>query len=229
MYTIGVFAKRVGVAVRTVQRWDREGCLKARRTLNNRRYYTEQDVVAVLGHQGKETAGQARRCVAYCRVSSQAQKPDLLNQRRVLEQFCSARGLLVDEWLEEIGGGLNFQRKQFLRLVDGVVAGTIGTVVIAHKDRLARFGFDLIAHLCEAHECELLVLNTESLSPELEMIQDLMTIIHCFSSRLYGLRNYRKALKEALTHGNGTTGHDSQNREDHRDYQGAQNSLASHP
>ncbi len=86
--------------------------------------------------------------------------------------------------------------------MDGIIADEIGTVVIAHKDRLTRFGFDLIAHLCEVHHCELLVLNTVSLSPEQEMVvQDLMTIIHCFSSRLDGLRNYRKALKEALAHG----------------------------
>ncbi len=198
MYTIGEFAKRVGVVVQTVQRWDREGRLKARRTLNNRRYYTEEDIAAVLGGGATQ---QTQRVVVYCRVSSQAQKPDLLNQRHVLEQFCAARGLVVDEWIDEVGGGLNFQRKQFLRLIDGIVADEIGTVVIAHKDRLARFGFDLIAHLCEVHHCELLVLNTESLSPEQEMVTDLMTIIHCFSSRLYGLRNYRKALKGALAHG----------------------------
>ncbi len=198
MYTIGEFAKRVGVVVQTVQRWDREGRLKARRTLNNRRYYTEEDVFTVLG---SETARQLRHNVAYCRVSSQAQKPDLINQRHVLEQFCSARGLVIDEWIDEVGGGLNFQRKQFLRLLDGIVAGEIATLVIAHQDRLARFGFDLIAHLCEQQHCALLVLNTESLSPEQEMVTDLLTIVHCFSSRLYGLRTYRKALKEALVHG----------------------------
>ena len=71
-------------------------------------------------------------------------------------------------------------------------------VVIAHQDRLARFGFALLKHLCETHETELLVMNTETLSPEQELVQDLMTITHCFSSRLYGLRNYRKALEKAL-------------------------------
>jgi predicted site-specific integrase-resolvase len=200
MYTIGEFAERIGVAVHTVQRWDREGRLPARRTLSNRRYYTEEDVNTVLGQQQRSTAVHERpsRCVAYCRVSSQAQKPDLRHQRQALEQYCVARGLVVDEWITEIGGGLNFQRKQFLRVVDGILSDDIGTLVIAHKDRLARFGFDLLEHLCETHHCELLILNTESVSPEQEMVQDLMTIIHCFSSRLYGLRNYRKALKQAL-------------------------------
>lgn len=98
----------------------------------------------------------------------------------------------------EIGGGLNFERKQFLRLVDSIMAGEIACVVLAHQDRLARFGYKLLAHLCRTHQCELLVMNTETLSPEQELVQDLITITHCFSSRLCGLRNYRQALEKAL-------------------------------
>jgi putative resolvase len=199
MYTIGEFAKRVEVAVHTLQRWDREGRLPAHRTLNNRRYYTEADVATVLG--AVFDTGPHRKSVAYLRVSRPAQKADLANQRTALEQFCVARGIIVDEWIEEIGGGLDFQRKHLLSLVDQIVAGEIGRVIIAHKDRFTRFGFDLIAHLCEQQHCELVVLNIESLSPEHEIVQDLMTILQCFSSRLYGLRNYRKGLQEALAHG----------------------------
>ena len=198
MYTIGEFAKLVGVVPKTLQRWDREGRLKAHRTVTNQRYYTDEDVAVVLG---REKTAKKKRCVVYCRVSSPAQKPDLVNQRHNLEQFCTARGLVVDEWLEEIGGGLNFGRKKFLALVDSIIAGDVGMLVIAHKDRLARFGFPLIEHLCEMHHCELIVMNNQSLSPEQELTQDLLTILHCFSSRLYGLRNYRKTLKEALAHG----------------------------
>jgi putative resolvase len=137
--------------------------------------------------------------VVYMRVSSQAQKPDLANQRTVLEQFCAARGLTGTQWISEIGGGLNFKRPKFLALVDRIITNQVATLVIAHKDRLVRFGFDLLSHLCRTHGCELLVLNTETLSPEQEMVQDLMTITHCFSARLYGLRNYRKALQKALS------------------------------
>ena len=198
MYTIGEFAKRVGVVPKTLQRWDREGRLKAHRTVTNHRYYTDEDLAIVLG---LEKPAKKKRCVVYCRVSSPAQKTDLVNQRQNLEQFCAARGLVVDEWLEEIGGGLNFQRKKFLALVDRIIAGEVGMLVLAHKDRLARFGFSLIEHLCEERQCELIVMNNQSLSPEQELTQDLLTILHCFSSRLYGLRNYRKTLKEALAYG----------------------------
>ena len=198
MYTIGEFAKRVGVVPKTLQRWDREGRLKAHRTVTNHRYYTDEDLAIVLG---LEKPAKKKRCVVYCRVSSPAQKTDLVNQRQNLEQFCAARGLVVDEWLEEIGGGLNFQRKKFLALVDRIIAGDVGMLVIAHQDRLARFGFSFIEHLCEVHQCELIIMNNQSLSPEQELTQDLLTILHCASRRLYGLRNYRKTLKEALVHG----------------------------
>jgi putative resolvase len=195
MYTPAVFAKRVGVSVKTLQKWDRMGVLPAKRTITNRRYYTDEELAAALRLPRVQ---KERRTVAYCRVSSQAQKPDLANQRRVLEAFCTQRNIEVDEWMMEVGGGLNFKRKQFLSLVDAILEGQVERVILAHQDRLARFGYQLLVHLCETHQCELLVMNTEELSPEQELVQDLLTITHCFSSRLYGLRNYRKALKKAI-------------------------------
>ncbi|TMD63183.1 MAG: IS607 family transposase [Chloroflexi bacterium] len=195
MYKPSAFAKRVGVSVKTLQKWDRIGVLPAKRTITNQRYYTDDDVAAALR---LPRVLKTRKTVAYCRVSSQAQKPDLANQRRMLEQWCQQQQIQVDEWIMEIGGGLNFERKHFVALVDAIIEGQIERVVLAHQDRLARFGYKLLAHLCEKHQCELLVLNTETLSPEQELVQDLMTIVHCFSSRLYGLRNYRKALKKAI-------------------------------
>ena len=195
MYTPAVFAKRVGVSVKTLQKWDRMGVLPAKRTITNRRYYTDEDLAAALRLPRVQ---KERLTVAYCRVSSQAQKPDLANQRRVLEAFCTQRNIEVDEWMLEVGGGLNFKRKQFLSLVDAILEGQVERVILAHQDRLARFGYQLLVHLCETHQCELLVMNTEELSPEQELVQDLITITHGFSSRLYGLRNYRKALKKAI-------------------------------
>ena len=194
-YKASEFAKWAGVSVKTLQRWDREGKLKpASRTPGNRRLYTQEQLNQLLNRTPK----QERVAVAYLRVSSQAQKPDLANQRAALEQFCIAKGIAVNEWISEIGGGLNFKRPKFLDLVDRTIHGEISTLVIAHQDRLARFGYELLVHLCKTHECQIVVLNTESLSPEQEMVQDLMTITHCFSARLYGLRNYRKAVQRAL-------------------------------
>jgi putative resolvase len=195
MYTPSQFAKKVGVSVKTIQKWDRIGVLPAKRTITNRRYYTDEDLAAALRLPRVQ---KDRRTVAYCRVSSQAQKPDLLHQQTVLQAYCEQQRIVVAEWIMEIGGGLNFERKQFLKLVDAIVAGEIACVVLAHQDRLARFGYKLLAHLCQTHQCKLVVMNTETLSPEQELVQDLITITHGFSSRLYGLRNYRKALQKAI-------------------------------
>ena len=208
MYTPAQFAKKVNVSVKTIQKWDRLGILPAKRTITNRRYYTDEDLAAALR---LPRVPKERRTIAYCRVSSQAQKPDLANQKRLLEQYCRERTIQVDEWITEIGGGMNFKRKHFLRLVDAILEGSVERVVLAHQDRLARFAYSLLAHLCETHQCELVVMNMQQVSPEQELVQDLITITHCFSSRLSGLRNYRKALEKAI-----------------KDDQSAQNPLTPH-
>ena len=191
-------AKLLGVTVKTLQRWEREKRLiPIARTSTNRRLYTITQIHSFIGLRqsgGKE----ATRMVAYCRVSSAAQKSDLINQRRVLEEFIVAKGLANVEFIEEIGGGLNFNRKKFKTLMDEIARREIKILILAHRDRLTRFGFDWFEHFAKNHGCEVLVLNQERLSPEQEMVQDLMTIVHCFSSRLYGLRNYRKKLNEAI-------------------------------
>lgn len=191
-------AKLLGVTVKTIQRWEREKRLiPIARSKTNRRLYTLSQIHSFIGLQ--QTKGkEASRLVAYCRVSSSAQKPDLVNQRRVLEEFIVAKGLANVEFIEEIGGGLNFNRKKFKILMDEIARREIKILILAHRDRLTRFGFDWFEHFAKNHGCEILVLNQERLSPEQEMVQDLMTIVHCFSSRLYGLRNYRKKLNEVL-------------------------------
>jgi len=181
-----------------LQRWEREGRLiPVARTDSNRRLYTESQILEFLGVRrsgGKEPT----RLVAYCRVSSAAQKPDLATQRKVLEEFVVAKGLAGVEFVEEVGGGLNFKRQRFVALMDEIGRREVKTLILAHRDRLTRFGFEWFEHYAKANGCEVLVLNQERLSPEQELVQDLRTIVHGFSSRLDGLRNYRKQLDEAL-------------------------------
>lgn len=189
-------AKMIGVTVKTMQRWDREGKLvPVSRTPSNRRLYSESQILSIMGmhHNVKPF-----RNIAYCRVSSAGQKPEMKNQRAALETFTIARGLESVEIIEEIGGGLNFKRKQFLSIMDAINRHEVKTLILAHKDRLVRFGYDWFEHYAKTHGCEIIVINQESLSPEEEMVQDLMTIVHCFSSRLYGLRHYKTKLNEIL-------------------------------
>lgn len=129
-----------------------------------------------------------KKLVTYCRVSSSGQKNDLISQRKAVESFCLANGKEVHEKLEDIGSGLNYKRKNFVKLMEMVEQGEISEIVIAHKDRLVRFGFEWFGKFCGDHGVKILVMNAESLSPEEEMTKDLLSIIHCFSSRLYGLR-----------------------------------------
>ncbi len=112
-----------------------------------------------------------------------------------MEMFCLNAGIAVTEWVTEIGGGMNFKRKKFTRLIDRIADGCVERLVVAHKDRLTRFGFDLIAHVADRNGCQITVANTESLSPQQELVEDLLAIVHTFSCRLYGLRRYEKQIK----------------------------------
>lgn len=186
-YNISEFARRIGRSPSTVRRWDREGVLTTKRFPSGHRFFDEDDVRSVLG-----IAAEKRLTVVYCRVSSHGQKDDLQSQIQAMEQYCLSSGIPVDEWIKEVGGGMNFKRKQFLDLVDRVASGEISRLIVAHKDRLVRFGFDLLDHLAKKNGCVIEVINQESLSPQEEMTEDLLSIVHTFSCRLYGMRKYKK-------------------------------------
>ena len=194
MYSIGEFAKLVNRSVRTLQRWDREGTLVACRNPKQRRYYTEQHLLEYKGLLSTECS----LTIAYCRVSTRNQADDLKNQKSYINQFCQNGGIGIDDWYEDIGSGLNFKRKRFNHLMMQVETGKIKRIILAHKDRLVRFGFDWFAQFCQNHGCEITVIHNDALSPEQELVQDLIAITHVFSSRLYGLRTYKKTIKEAI-------------------------------
>ena len=143
-----------------------------------------------------ESANQEGKTIVYCRVSSRGQLPELKHQVSAMEEFCRGRGLAVDEWISEIGGGMNFKRKKFLKLMRQIKLGEVSTIVIAHKDRLVRFSYEFIEEFTSWYGCEILVANQESLSPQEELVNDLMAIVHTFSCRLYGLRSYKRQIKK---------------------------------
>lgn len=195
-YSTGQFAKKIGVSTRTLQRWDLDGKFIAYRSASGRRFYTETQYREYMGMD--EIIPEIKKVVGYTRVSSNNQKSDLKNQVAALEQFVVASGLIVDEWVSEIGSGLNYERAQFNRLLKEAEERKISKIVVAHKDRFVRFGFEWFEKFCKDHDCEIVVVNLQSLSPEEEVTQDLLTIIHCFSSRLYGLRRYKKDIEDMV-------------------------------
>ena len=196
-YTITDAARILKRHVKTLQKWDRDGTLVANRTSTNRRYYTEDQLKLFLGKQVEETAKPKRR-IAYLRVSTAAQRVDLKNQRAAVEQYNRINGIAGVEYVEEIGGGLSFTRKRFKELMLAVENGEIREIQVAHEDRLCRFGYDWFEWFCGNHGCTLTVLNQQQLSPDQEMIQDLLAIVHCFFSRFYGLRRYKAKLKDVM-------------------------------
>ena len=183
----------IGKSVITLQKWDRKGILRAHRSPTNRRYYTHDQYLQYRGLVAQEQG----LTIVYARVSGVAQKPDLVNQMNALEAYCKQYALKVDEWMSDIGSGLNYKRKQFNRLMEMVELGQVRRIIIAHRDRLVRFGYEYFEAFCERHHTELVLINGESLSPERELVRDLIAIVTVFSARLPGLRSYKKVLKDA--------------------------------
>jgi excisionase family DNA binding protein len=183
-------ARLMGCHAQSLRRWEKEGKIKAYRTPGNQRRFQRSEVERLAGF-----AVEPVRLVTVCygRVSTSNQRDDLERQINYLSQRYPEA-----EIVSEIGSGLNFKRRKFVALLKRVVSGDIQRLVVAHPDRLCRFGFDLVEWLCTQFGCELVVLNDRKLSPEQELITDMLSIVHCFSSRLYGLRKYRKQIGEEL-------------------------------
>ena len=189
-------SERLNVTVWTLQQWDKAGKLKAyRNPKTNRRYYTEEQIDEFLGRKRQSSDAKT---IIYCRVSNQGQKDDLVNQIDFLQTFCNANAEIVDEVLSDIGSGLNYNRKNFNIILEQAMKGKIKRLYISHKDRFIRFGYEWFEALLKKNGCEVIVVNNEKMSPQEEMIQDLISIIHVFSCRIYGLRKYKRQIKEEL-------------------------------
>ena len=190
-YKPNEFAKMIGVSVKTLQRWDNDQTLIACRNPKDRRYYTQKQYDGYMGNPRENKTGKT---VIYSRVSNKGQKDDLENQIEFLKTYANAKGTIVDEILTDIGSGLNYNRKNWNALIDACVEGEISTIIIAHKDRFIRFGYDWYEKFLKKCHVEIIVVNNEKLSPQEELVQDLISIIHVFSCRIYGLRKYKKKI-----------------------------------
>lgn len=191
MIRLNDMAKRLGVSVKTLQRWDREGILVAKRNPNNRRYYTEDQYLEYIGSSNKKN----RKIIAYTRVSSSNQKDDLQNQITFIRNYVNAKGEILDDVIQDIGSGLNYNRKHWNDLLlNQIPKGEIEKIYITYKDRFVRFGFDWFEKFCNKYNCEIVVINNPDTSPQQELIEDLISIIHVFSDRIYGLRKYKKNI-----------------------------------
>jgi len=184
-------AKRLGMSVKTLQRWDLDGTLVAHRTPKNRRYYTEEQYLDYV----KGDTEPKRKHIAYARVSNVGQKDDLKDQEDFLRTYINAKGVIPDEFLTDIGSGLNYKRKKWNQLLDSVMQGEVDTIYITYKDRFVRFGYDWFEQFCSRFNTKIEVLNNPESSPQQELVEDLISIIQVFSCRISGLRKYKKKIE----------------------------------
>ena len=133
------FAELLGVSVKTLQRWDRDNILKAKRTPTDRRYYNYEQY---LEFKGINNVDSNRKTIIYTRVSTNGQKDYLKNQVEFLINFTSSKGMIVDETIEDIGSGSNYNRKKWNKLIEECMENKIYTIIVTHKDRFIRFGYD---------------------------------------------------------------------------------------
>ncbi len=189
--TISEAAKLKGVSVSTLRRWESEGKIIPERTLNGHRRY---DLAQLLGIKA-----ELSYTIGYCRVSSHDQKEDLIRQKQVVELFCATHSWQF-EIIEDLGSGLNYSKRGLKRLIRLITESKVERLILTHKDRLLRFGSELIFGLCELFGTEVVIINrTEDATFEEDLANDVLEIITVFSARLYGSRSHKnKKLVEEL-------------------------------
>ena len=182
---IGEASEALGVSITTLRRWEAEGKLIPERTAGRQRRYDLATLKPDLFH----AAPQDRKTLAYARVSSHDQKDDLERQKQVLELYCAKQGWPF-EVIADLGSGMNYNKKGLKRLLDEIIEGRVGRLVITHKDRLLRFGAELVFAICEAKDVEVLLINKGvDTTFEEDLAKDVLEIIPVFSARLYGSRS----------------------------------------
>lgn len=187
LMTIREAGELLGVSNTTLRRWEKTGKLIPERTKGNRRRYRMSQINPSMVRKTE----QERKTVAYARVSSHDQKDDLERQKQVLELYCSTQGWTF-ELISDLGSGMNYHKKGLKHLLDEIMDGRVSRLVVTHKDRLLRFGAELVFAICEARNVEVVILNRgEDTSFEEDLAKDVLEIITVFSARLYGSRSHK--------------------------------------
>lgn len=192
MYNISMKSNKVLKLLRvtrpTLCRYVKNGLIKVNRLPSGLYDYDDESVYKFLNKDVE------RKCVIYCRVSTSKQKKDLDNQRKNVETYCVKNGVRISDVYSDIGSGINFDRKEFQRLVNDIVNHRISKVFITYKDRLSRVSFDMFKNLFAEFNCEIVVLNyvEDSKTVEKEIFNEIISLIHCFAMRVYSSRRQKK-------------------------------------
>ena len=199
MLSIGKFAKSLGVSIQTLRNWDKEGKLKPTYvTENGYRYYSE-DLLNKFRNI-KNVNKIKKKNILYARVSTKNQKEDLNRQIDNLKQYAYSKGYSF-EIITDIGSGINYKKEGLLKMINLVECGEVDRIIVLYKDRLIRFGYDLIEYICKLNDTKIEIVDNSTISKEQELTEDLIQIITVFANRLYGARskktiNLIKSVKE---------------------------------
>ncbi len=188
--SIGDTAKELGVSVKTVRRWADAGKLRFERSPSGHRRFFLTDIKRITPRDFNQL--EDRITINYARVSSHDQKEDLSRQIKVLEAFSGSNGWQF-ETISDLGSGLNYNKKGLQKLLKRIMQGDVGRLVLTHKDRLLRFGCEIVFAMCEEFETEVVMINKsiEETTFEQELVTDMIELITVFSARLYGSRSHK--------------------------------------
>lgn len=171
----------------TLSNWVKNGKIKYTIKPSGHYDYHPHDIL-----KPKET-----KTVIYARCSTTSQKENLDRQIDRLKSYASAQGLIVNEIYSEIGSVLNYNRKKYRKLYESIILGQIDTLIIEYKDRILRIGFDDFNELCRLHNVNLIIVDEsidKNKSKQQEIVEDMISIIHHFSSKMYSNRKRKKII-----------------------------------
>lgn len=203
LLTINEAAEILGVSTSTLRRWEREGKLSPdERTRGNQRRYKLSSIRPMV-RKFDTCSQESLATICYARVSSHDQKTDLTRQEEMLSLYCSKNGWDF-EIVKDLGSGMNYKKKGLKDLISRILNDDVGRLVLTHKDRLLRFGAELIFSICEMKNIEVVIINQgEDSTFEEDLAKDVLEIITVFSARLYGSRSHKnkkmiKKMQEAV-------------------------------
>jgi len=175
--------KKLGVTTKTLVNWGNSGKINTIRSPSGVRLYSLTDIQNILGCSDPV---EPKKKIAYCRVSSKKQEDDLERQKDFFRREYPDCELVYD-----IASGINWKRKGLKTILERAMSGELELVVVAHRDRLCRFGFELVEWIFQINGVKLIVLDRESSkSPDDELTDDILSIVHVYSCRKMGRRRY---------------------------------------
>ena len=197
-YSIHEFSKIIGVSAQTLRNWDANGKLHPHHTtVSGYRYYSDEQLNQVINVKPKN-----RITIGYCRVSSHKQKDDLERQIENMKLYLTAQGKPF-EIISDIGSGINYKKKGLKELMKRISQNKVDKVVVFYKDRLLRFGFELVEYIASLYDCDIEIIDHTEKTEQQELVEDLVQIITVFSCKLQGksANKARKLVKELIDDG----------------------------